>query len=91
VGDHEAHKNDAGHRPDHLLPDRGANYREANGPLFARPSAQPRESAFKELALGVSLEKIEANLLSGLPLRQIGQPPRAHRAVELPAGPARAH
>jgi SP family galactose:H+ symporter-like MFS transporter len=40
---------------------------------------------------GVSLEKIEANLLSGLSLRQIGQPPRAHRAVELPTGPARAH
>ena len=40
---------------------------------------------------GVSLEKIEANLLSGLALRQIGQPPRAHRAVELPAGPAPAH
>jgi MFS transporter, SP family, galactose:H+ symporter len=25
---------------------------------------------------GVSLEKIEANLLSGLPLKHIGQPPR---------------
>ncbi len=26
---------------------------------------------------GVSLEKIEANLLAGLPLRHIGRPPRA--------------
>jgi len=40
---------------------------------------------------GVSLEKIEANLLSGLPLREIGQPPRARRAVELPVRSARAH
>ena len=40
---------------------------------------------------GVSLEKIEANLLSGLPLRQIGQPPRGRRAEEVQAGPARAH
>jgi MFS transporter, SP family, galactose:H+ symporter len=39
----------------------------------------------------VSLEKIEANLLSGLPLRQIGQPPRGRGAVEVPAGSARAH
>jgi MFS transporter, SP family, galactose:H+ symporter len=40
---------------------------------------------------GVSLEKIEANLLSGLPLRQIGQPPRTGGPVELPARSARAH
>jgi hypothetical protein len=40
---------------------------------------------------GVSLEKIEANLLSGLPLRQIGRPPRSRAAVELPARPAGAH
>jgi SP family galactose:H+ symporter-like MFS transporter len=40
---------------------------------------------------GVSLEKIEANLLSGLPLRQIGQPPRGRRVEEVQAGPARAH
>jgi SP family galactose:H+ symporter-like MFS transporter len=32
---------------------------------------------------GVSLEKIEANLLSGLPLRQIGRPPRGHSIPEL--------
>jgi SP family galactose:H+ symporter-like MFS transporter len=40
---------------------------------------------------GVSLEKIEANLLSGLPLKQIGRPPRARSTVELPARSARAH
>jgi SP family galactose:H+ symporter-like MFS transporter len=40
---------------------------------------------------GVSLEKIEANLLSGLPLRQIGQPPRGRGGIELPAGSASAH
>jgi len=40
---------------------------------------------------GVSLEKIEANLLSGLPLRQIGQPPRGRAGVELPARSAGAH
>ena len=40
---------------------------------------------------GVSLEKIEANLLSCLPLRQIGQPMRGCRAVEPRAGSARAH
>src|SRR5580704_15252175 len=40
---------------------------------------------------GVSLEKIEANLLSGLPLRQIGQPSRGRRAVELRTGSAPAH
>jgi Sugar (and other) transporter len=40
---------------------------------------------------GVSLEKIEANLLSGLPLKEIGRPPRARRAVELPVRSARAH
>jgi len=32
---------------------------------------------------GVSLEKIEANLLSGLPLRQIGRAPRARTTVEM--------
>jgi SP family galactose:H+ symporter-like MFS transporter len=40
---------------------------------------------------GVSLEKIEANLLAGLPLRHIGRPPRARTTVELPAGSAHAH
>jgi hypothetical protein len=40
---------------------------------------------------GVSLEKIEANLLSGLPLKQIGQPPRVRSTVELPARSARVH
>ena len=40
---------------------------------------------------GVSLEKIEANLLSGLPLRHIGQPPHARGTVELPARSASAH
>jgi MFS transporter, SP family, galactose:H+ symporter len=38
---------------------------------------------------GVSLEKIEANLLSGLPLKMIGQPPRTHGTVVLPAPAAR--
>jgi len=40
---------------------------------------------------GVSFEKIEANLLSRLPLRQIGQPPRGRGAMELRTGLARAH
>ena len=40
---------------------------------------------------GVSLEKIEANLLSGLPLRQIGQPPRHHGPVNLPGRSVSAH
>ncbi|MBV8278851.1 MAG: MFS transporter, partial [Verrucomicrobia bacterium] len=40
---------------------------------------------------GVSLEKIEANLMSGLPLRQIGQPPRARGPEVLPAPSAPAH
>jgi MFS transporter, SP family, galactose:H+ symporter len=38
---------------------------------------------------GVSLEKIEANLLSGLPLKMIGQPPRALGTAVLPAPSAR--
>jgi MFS transporter, SP family, galactose:H+ symporter len=40
---------------------------------------------------GVSLEKIEANLLSGVPLRHIGQPPRARTTVGLPVRSAGAH
>jgi SP family galactose:H+ symporter-like MFS transporter len=40
---------------------------------------------------GMSLEKIEANLLSGLPLRHIGQPPRPSGPMELPARSASAH
>jgi hypothetical protein len=40
---------------------------------------------------GVSLEKIEANLLSGDPLRHIGQPPRARTTVGLPVRSAGAH
>jgi len=40
---------------------------------------------------GVSLEKIEANLLSGVPLRHIGQPPRARSPVGLGVRSAGAH
>jgi hypothetical protein len=40
---------------------------------------------------GVSLEKIEANLLAGLPLRQIGQPPHRHGPVSLPGRSVSAH
>jgi ABC-type sugar transport system substrate-binding protein len=43
------------------------------------------------LARGISLEKIEANLLSGLPLREIGRPRHAQSAVELPVGSAGVH
>jgi SP family galactose:H+ symporter-like MFS transporter len=38
---------------------------------------------------GVSLEKIEANLLSGLPLKMIGQPPSALGTAVLPSPSAR--
>jgi SP family galactose:H+ symporter-like MFS transporter len=40
---------------------------------------------------GVSLEKIEANLLSGLPLKHIGQPPRGGMTTEMGARSIPAH